>query len=64
MALLFAVVFGLFAFVPLIGLSADISSLTTGGVQAVAGLLPSFWMILVGAVAVGGVIVVVKLMVD
>jgi hypothetical protein len=64
MALLFAVVFGLIAFVPMIGMSVDISALTSGGLQSVAGLLPTFWMLLVGAVVVSTVIVVVKLIVD
>lgn len=60
--LIFALVFGLIAFVPLIDLQGDIASLTTGGLQSVANLLPTFWFLLLAGVLVALVTAAYKLL--
>jgi hypothetical protein len=61
LALLFAIVFGLVAFGAMVDLHTSVAAMTTGNVAALTALLPTFWGILVGVVAIGVVIVAVSL---
>ena len=56
LGLLLTLAFAIVAFGAVVNLNTDISGLTTGAVQSLAGALPAFWMILVGFVGVAGVI--------
>jgi len=64
LGLLFALVFGLVAFGSMMSLHTDIAALTTGGFSAIASLLPTFWMLLIGAIGIGAVAVAAKWMLD
>lgn len=60
--LLLALVFGLVAFGSVIDLQEDIAELTSGGIESVANLFPTFWMLLLGLIGIGAVIGAVKLL--
>jgi hypothetical protein len=64
LGLIFALVFGVIAFGYMISLNNDIAALATGGLQPLVALFPTFGMILIAVVAIGGVILAVKLIFD
>lgn len=57
LGLLIILAFAVIAFDVVIDLNTDISALTTGPLQALAGALPTFWMLLVGMLCVVGILV-------
>jgi hypothetical protein len=48
LGLIFALVFSLAIFGEVVDLGVDMSALTTGPVQTLTGLVPQFWLLLVG----------------
>jgi hypothetical protein len=60
LSLIFALVLGLVGFTVLITLNTEIAALTTGGLQTLMGLLPAFFMILLGLTVVAAAILVVR----
>jgi len=62
LALIFALVFGLVAFGSMVTLNADIAALTTGGLQSLIALLPTFWMLLLGFIAIAAAVVAAKML--
>ncbi len=50
LGLLFALVFGIIAFTPIIDLQSAASSSTSGGIKALLDQFPTFWMLLIALV--------------